>query len=156
MPDIEIKGMREALDKLDRATSDAVISRIMWAGVVHIEGKVKPYPPSSAANSPKAWTSGGNNRWYERGYGSKWVRKDGSVRGRQSSEMHGRSWTVRVRRHMGVVGNDTTYGRYLQDEAKQARFHRARNWKTIQDVVEEERDTVVGFAKREIDRELNR
>jgi len=156
--EIEIRGMKEALAKLDRATSDAVIGRIIFSGLVHLNERAMSYPPSTEANQPRGFNSMYSirthrpmNTWYQRGYGSKWVRKDGSVKGRQSSEQLQQSWTARMRgKYTGVLGNDTTYGPYVQDEKKQARFHRARGWKTIQDI------TVLQFAKAEIDRALAR
>jgi hypothetical protein len=155
MSSIEIKGMKEALAKLDRATSDAVIHRILTGGSRHLMGKIKPYAPSSEANQPRSWTSKGRNSWYQRGYGSKWVRKNNSIAGRQSSEQLEQNWSIRVEKYQARVGNNASYGPYVQGK-EQASFHKARGWKTTDQVVDEEREPIVQFAKREVDRELSK
>lgn len=161
MTTIELKGLREAIAKLDRATSDAVVKRILTAGAIHLYGKAKEYPPSTEANQPRGFNSvysirsrRAMNTWYQRGYGSKWVRKDGSIGSRQSSEQLQQNWSMRVLSNSAVIGNNASYGIYVQDERKQASFHKGRGWRTIQDITEKERDTVLQFAKREVDREL--
>jgi hypothetical protein len=77
------------------AYSDLVrelLPALQAAAVGYLEAfrnELTPYPSSSEANSPNA-----RGRWYERGYGPKWTRKDGSTGGRKTSQMLGRSWSV--------------------------------------------------------------
>jgi hypothetical protein len=61
------------------------------AAAVHVKGKIAQYPPSSEANVP----GGPGSQWYQRGWGSKWMRMDETVNGRMSSEDLGQKWTVR-------------------------------------------------------------
>jgi hypothetical protein len=155
MSSIEVKGLEEALNKLDRATGDAVIKRILTGGSSQIHKVVQVYPPSSEANTPKtSWKSGGPNYWYQRGFGSKWIRKDGTINFNDSSEQITQRWTTEVGKYRAVLGSNVSYGRYVMDEAKQAKIHGERGWRTIQDIAEKERDEVLAFAKREIDKEL--
>ncbi|GAG42428.1 unnamed protein product, partial [marine sediment metagenome] len=109
------------------------------------------YPPESAANRPPGING---YSWYQRGFGTRTT----TGRGYNTSEGLGRAWTWEVTNggRRGEVGNDTSYGPYVQDKTKQTRFHKARNWKTIQDVLKKATPKIVGFFKRGYDKELGR
>lgn len=144
---VEIKGLDKTLRKLSHPAHIAAAKRGLQAGSVHIKGKTAKYPPSTAANSPS------QPRWYERGYGPRWRRVSGGIGGRKTSETLGRKWTT-ASRNAGltqVVGNNVSYGPYVQDEDRQARALKRIGWKTIQKVADEEGDTVVNFVKKQID-----
>jgi hypothetical protein len=81
------------------------------------------YPPASEANQP-------NHRWYQRGYGPRWTRKDGSIGGRPTSEQLGQSWAVAKKRWGTIVGSRASYSPVVQHHKEQARFHKARGWVT--------------------------
>ena len=100
-----------------------------------IENYVAPYAPETAANMKPGWfvIGGGKrgNRWYERGYGTKWLRKDGSVGGRKTSQVLNRQWNVQRHGDIGaVLNNKASYGLYVHGADQQASFHAAHNWRT--------------------------
>jgi hypothetical protein len=86
------------------------------------------------------------------------MRKDGSVwkPKKATSETLGRKWTTKKRDRglTWIIGNNVCYGEYVQDRGKQAKFHKRRGWKTIQDVAEQEAETVVNFIKAKVDKIL--
>jgi hypothetical protein len=151
MPEyVQYDGLEELLNALAESPEVAVdiFSRVLDKATLAIEGRVRPYPPATYANQPRSWTSGGDNRWYERGYGPKWVRKDGSINGRKTSRFLGRQWTREISIYpngvsqMGIrgpvaeaiMGNSAPYVNYVQGR-KQARFHAERGWVTLDDAV---------------------
>jgi len=138
MPDvvIRIEGLDRIQHKLKQLEPRRYMSDVMGECLSDIKDDVAVYPPATEANQPRSFTSGGVNRWYERGYGSRWARKDGSIGGSPTSEELGRSWTTRVEQQgmRGVVGNKVSYGPFVQDEDDQAPFHKERGWGTIQEV----------------------
>jgi len=138
MPDviIRIEGLDRVQDKLKQLEPRRYMTAVMGECVSDIKDDIAVYAPSTEANLPRSWTSGGPNTWYERGYGTRRVRKDGSIIGYPTSEELGRSWTTRVEQQgmRGVVGNKVSYGPFVQDEDEQAPFHKARGWRTIQEV----------------------
>lgn len=138
---VEIEGMERVVEKIKTLQDLAPAKAGLKAAGTHIKGVVNRYPPSSDANVPY------QRRWYERGWGTKWMRRDGSVGGRKTSETLGRKWTIRTadRGLTVIVGNNVSYGPAVQDAEHQADFHAARGWKTIQDVASEESDRVVNF-----------
>ena len=146
---VRIEGMEKLEKKLRKVQDKKTVRAALKAAGVHIKGKVDKYPPSSGANSPK-----GHGGWYERGFGTKYRRLDGVVTGRKTSETLGRKWTVKQTRTETRVGNNVSYGPYVQDDDDQASFHKARGWKTIQTVAKEEADEVVKLVKKAVDEAL--
>ena len=149
MTSITINGLDELTAKLKKLEDLKAIAPALRAGALHVKGKIATYPPSSEANSP------GQKRWYERGYGSKWTRADGSVGGKKTSEFLGRKWTI-GERNAGltqIVGKNTSYGIYVQGE-KQAAFHGRRGWKTTDQIADSETKPVIDLISRELDKLL--
>lgn len=157
MTTIIIQGDEDVKQLLARLGDGRALKMALYAMGVHYKGKINRYPPATEANQPRAYnTVSGGNTWYERGYGSKRIRRDGSIVGRKTSETLGRKWTVE-RRDQGltvVVGNNVSYSIYVHDADKQAWFHARRGWKTAQQVLEDEKSTLLAFAQTELDKLL--
>lgn len=136
---IRIKGLDRIARKLDKLENAQYLSAAMTAGLSHLKDGVAQYPPASEANQPY------QRRWYERNWGSKWMRRDASIGGRRTSEMLGKSWTTRIENRgvRGILGTKVSYAPFVQDKTRQARFHAMRGWKTVQDVIRERRRRVV-------------
>ena len=151
MPEaVTIKGLPELARKLDNLQDLKKLVPALKASASHIKGTVNVYPPATLANSET------RPRWYQRNYGPRWRRKDGTIGGRKTSENLKHKWTTKDRDRglTWIVGNNVSYGEYVQDRGKQARWHKRNKWKTIQDVAEQEADTVVKFIKAEVDKIL--
>lgn len=152
----EIRGMRELLQKLDTLAGLEGAKRGLKAGALHIKGIVSQYPPATEANSSTM------DRWYQRGYGPRWRRRDGSIGGSKTSEALGRKWTEESRNGglTQVIGNNVTYGPWVQAAEKagtkgpQASFHKQHGWKTDEEVIDQEGSRVLSFVKSEIERDL--
>ena len=106
----------------------AALKKASFAIGEQVRGKIAVYPPKR----PPA-TRG---RWYQRGYGPRWRRKDGSIGGRKTSEQLGQRWTTRQKGTGAVVGNAASYSPFVQNEEKQAAVHRAAGWMTDKKAVE--------------------
>lgn len=123
---IRITGLDNAR-RLLGTNFNGVLKSATKAIALEVQGTIAPYPPATEANSP----SNDRGRWYERGYGPRWQRKDGSVAGSKTSQMLGRSWGIRPTGRIGhLVGNRATYAPYVHAKDKQARFHKVRRWVT--------------------------
>jgi len=70
------------------------------------------------------------------------------------SEMLGKSWSVTVAANrdgvVGEIGNNTSYAPWVQGD-KQARFHTARGWKTLDTALEESMEDINGFFEDALD-----
>ena len=129
------------------------------AATVHVAGKAQIYPPETMANQPKIYQRGGNNTWYQRGYGSKRATPSGKVWGKGSSEQLQQQWAKGIRFEndglTGIVGNKVSYAPYVMGERNvQATALKGIGWKSVEDIADEERDTVLNFIKENIDRAL--
>ena len=154
MSDIQIIGLekiRKHFDAIEPALKTAI-----KAATLHVKGKVAKYPPSSEANIPF------QRRWYERGWGSKWMIKNGTWHGNKSSEMLGRKWTIEMRNNgmEGVIGNNVNYGPDVQGGADAPHPQTAPlkriGWKTTDEVAEEEQETVMRYISDAIEKALSR
>lgn len=146
---IKIEGLGRLRGKLRKLDDLEGIKYAMVAGAKHVKAKVAEYPPESEANRPSE-----TGRWYERGYGTRWPGG-----GKKTSEMLGRKWSPPQVRDGGltvVIGNNVSYGVYVQDDDHQARFHKKNKWKTIQDVAAEEADRVNEYIKDAVDKILRK
>jgi hypothetical protein len=143
---VTVRDVNGVFKKLDRFGRPGVFRRPMVKSVAHLHNKIAVYAPASEANS-----SGSGYSWYERGFGTRTV----TGRAYPTSETLGRRWTHEVSADgkRGVVGNNASYGPFVQSGERQAGFHKRRGWETDQGVAEKEGKTVVGFFEDEI-REL--
>ncbi len=152
--------------QLERAFAEAParimrgLKAMMGGATELIRSGVADYPPETAGNKPRAFTSGGQNIWYERGFGSRWARKDGSAGERQTSETLGRSWTTEVRGFAagvrGIVGTRASYAPLVQDEKQQTAVHKRHKWPTIQSVFKEKRREIIKLFDSVIARIIRR
>ena len=53
-----------------------------------------------------------------------------------------------------VVGNNASYGPYVQGDEDQAAFHTARGWQTVGQVAEAEAETVTQFVADQIEKAI--
>lgn len=129
MATLEIRGLDQLLRRLNAVQVERVLRPPMVRSVERVRAHIGSYARS--AGTPTAS--------YIRGRGP--TLRDGSVR-RLTSQHLGKRWTVEVKTNgsnlIGIVGNDTTYGPYVQSAEHQARHHAMRGWKTDVDVLEDE------------------
>jgi hypothetical protein len=147
--EVRVNGLSELLKKVHDVEQLKFVTSALEAGAEQIKSNIAEYPPASMANNPA------NKRWYERGYGPRW---QGGSGGKKTSEMLGRKWTI-AKKHQGltvVIGNNVSYGPYVQDEDKQAHFHRERGWKTTKKAAEEEAPKILEFIRDYLRRQLNK
>lgn len=159
---IRIEGLDRVLKKINTLEELKPIKDALKAGAVHVKGKIAKYPPASEANRRGRSVFYGGSisyRWYQRGYGPMWIRRrDGSIAGKKTSETLGRRWTTASRNRglTWIVGNNVSYGPFVQDKDRQAAFHKVRGWKTTEEVAEEEAKTVLEFIEKEVEKVLEK
>ena len=127
MTTITIKGVDELVAKLGKAAAIETLRPPMKRAVVRLQRGMAEYPTLRA--------------------GSSYVRT-GTL---------GRRWTTRVLRSAGglrgKVGNNTSYGPFVQSRQFQASIHRGR-WQTDEQVVERNEGAIVQDFTRAIDEAL--
>lgn len=156
---IQIDGLDELLDALETAAEQAqpMLEQAIARSLAAIQGRVREYPPASEANQPRTTyqtpppRGRDPNRWYERGYGTKWITAEGQVRGKKTSRFLGRQWTQRVQTVdigvVGVLGNSAPYADEVQGR-KQKTYHARRGWITLDTAIEQSTaDIEAAFAE---------
>ena len=149
---VRLDGL-DALTRLVHADLQTAAGNAAFAVGTQLQANISPYPPSTSANAPRAWQSKGRNSWYERGFGPRWARKDGSIGGRKLSQTLNRRWSIQRNGNQTVVANIATYGAYVHrggtEQPHQAGFHTARGWRTdVQGIRELEQTGVVNAIVR--------
>ncbi len=146
---VQIKGLDQLVKKINNLSppqSGKVKKKAMDQSVKVVRADVAKYPAAGQANSAANGYS-----WYQRGLGTRTA--TGLVYA--TSETLGRRWTDDVRKggNEGVVGNNASYARFVQDADLQASFHKARGWPTVQEVVTDRSGDILEFfslAYREV------
>lgn len=119
---VEVKGLDEIARRLN-ASLEPIIKAVAFVAATEAQDFISPYPTQPAPANPK--------RWYERGYGSKWRTKDGSIHGRKTSEVLGRKWSIRPYQNVGaVLQNTASYAPFVHSADNQATIHKNTGWKT--------------------------
>ncbi len=123
---IHIEGL-DRVQKLLGTSFERPLDSACQGIALEVQGQIAPYPPATEANSP----SNPKGHWYERGFGPRWYRQDGSIAGRKTSQTLGRRWGVhRQGRLSWLVTNAATYAPYLHAQARQVKWAGARGWRT--------------------------
>ncbi len=110
-----------------------VIQVAAFAWAQQVKRIMVVYPPPNVGNRPNL------GRWYQRGYGPRWQRKDGTIGGRKTSEMLNRSWAVKREPDGASVGTRVSYSAWVHSSKYQAAVHKRHGWKTDVMAVEEAR-----------------
>jgi len=147
---MELKGYKLLERKLGPIQAGKFWKALLSAAASDVKDYIAVYPAASIANSPQA------RRWYERGYGPRWYRADGSTGGSKTSETLGRRWTISANSQRAIVGNNASYARAVQSAKEQAPYHGQRGWRTDEETLKEMRPKIVEKLRRAIDRILSR
>jgi hypothetical protein len=97
-------------------------------------GEATDYPPETEANRPRVYPP----YYYERGYG---LIYNSGMR-LPTSEQLNESWSAKIRivgadTVEGTASTDATYAPYVQSQQFQAWFHAARDWRTVETILDE-------------------
>ena len=151
MPDITIEGHDALHAKLGQLEGLRSMKGVLMTAGMMLKDYIAEYPAATEVNTP----GGPGSRWYQRGYGPKWMRKDGAVNGIESSQALGRRWTVVAKSDREVlVGNSASYAPYVQSAEKQAGFHKRRGWRTDEMAIKEMAPKIERMAAVEVKRML--
>lgn len=159
MTNITLEGYDELLAKLTRLEQMKQLGKAVKAAATHVKGKIAQYPgkPGRRPN-PGLYGKSAKAARMRAGFFARL--KSGAIevpyrRGiSPGSQTLGKKWTIKSENSglTAVVGNSVTYGRLVQSDKKQTAFHAATGWKTVEEVAENERETVVRFIADELER----
>jgi len=132
---VKVEGIEELEKKMGKLKAHSFIRGLMVAAANDLVTFTAPYPSAPPY---------GGKAWYERGFGSRWRVKDGSIHGRRTSENINQSWSVKAHGSRdAIIKNEASYSGYVHDKDKQVGFHAARGWRTLQDMWEKHTGEIV-------------
>lgn len=147
---VRVEGLDRLRRKMEKYPEGA--REGLRAGAAHLMSRVKVYPPSTIANKPKQWKSGGDNSWYQRGWGSKWVVKSGEVHGYKTSEKLDTRWDLRVEALRATIVNNASYAPFVHDTERQAEHMRRIGWKTANDILKTDEGIILELIKAHLEK----
>ena len=152
-----IKGLDQLQNKLKRLGDMSDAEPILRAAGKDLEAWIKEYPD---INNRAVAEAQGKRSWYERKQGSAYLRKDGRITIRPTSQRLGSQWSVKTQSRPGevvaIVGNKANrYNIYVHSAEKQARVMAARGWRTDRDAIIEKRPVIIRQVRNYIRRILN-
>ena len=151
---IEVIGLEELRRKLTRAGAHNALVPEMSRALERIRAPLVKYPPKPTFQGHATWMTPKQRRWFFANLRAGNI----TVPYRRTGKL-GQGWTSRVTSDAvgleGTVGNALghTYGRYVQDKARQAKIHQGR-WSTVQDVTNRVLPTITAGFQKEINRLL--
>ena len=154
---IVIKGLDELTEKFDKIGQlDGVKAAMKNAGD-HMEDAMKVYPAKPHFQHRWPFVSDKQRRYFF------WALKQGKIevpyrRGQSpGSEDLGQRWTVATRDQgfTVIVGNNASYGPFVQSHDSQSKMMKVIGWKTDQQVLDENKGEVVEYIRDAIVKIIN-
>lgn len=143
-------GYEEAMKKLSSESMQGICEQALKRFAEEVKLRAIPYPPEGPWNRPGPYP----HRWYQRQFGPRWMNKDGSYGGRNTSERMQKSWVTEMRAwNEAVVGNMASYADYVQG-GQQRDFHQEHGWKKVEDIAAEQSDLWTKIFSEELERAI--
>ena len=115
----------------------------------HLRRKLQKYPPPGPWNTPGPYPK----RWYERGWGSRYARVDGSVGGKRTSEKLKSSWfRPRAGGFGRILFNTASYAGFVPGPDEQTGVHKRHGWRTTEQHMEDDWP----FMEKQLNKALDR
>ena len=152
---IDQKALNSIIRKLESLDDPKVFRIPMDQSVKHLKRRIEKYPPQQSR--PQPFKTDKSRRFFF------WALKAGKItvpykRGGINSETLGRSWTTTISANgrRGEIGTVASYAPLVQDKTRQAAYHRAGGWRTVQDVAKKEESAIVRYFEKAYERVLSK
>jgi hypothetical protein len=133
-----------------------IVARPLRDSAMLINNDLRRYPPISEANQPPSPPPG---RFYTRGVGGFYVRKDGRMRRISTSQRLGVSWSTRYTSQPNLaraeITTNVTYAPQVHGTADQKHYHKRRGWQTVQMLFDKHRASIVNNVAQAVNRALH-
>lgn len=148
--------LKEVMIKIKAVIDDpAARQRVLTKAGNELKKIMAIYPPAGIWNRPPG--SRGDNRWYERGYGSRWLRRDGSLGGTNNSQQFDRSWVSEKRDEFSQsVNTSVTYAPFLIDPNQRVNWAVSHGWVSVDKTAEEFTPEFEKIILDELDKQIDK
>ena len=152
-------SLKEIMARVKKVIDDpASRRRVLLRAVLELKDLAAAYPVAGRWNSAPG--TKGDDRWYQRGYGSRWLRKDGTFGGSNTSQRLQQSWNTEVQRQDEFTASaftDVTYAPYLLDEEKpRVNWAQSHGWQSLDEIQEDYAPRFERAVLDEVDDQINK
>jgi hypothetical protein len=128
--------------------------RVLLRGSLELKDRYIVYPTAGKWNSAPG--TKGNNKWYQRKFGSRYLRKDGTTGGRNTSQNLQTSWQSQLAADDYFISTFTavTYAPYLYDPAQRVGWAAGHGWQDVNEIAENYAPRLVEIVGEEIDKQI--
>ena len=152
-------SLKEIMARVKKVIDDpASRRRVLLRAVLELKDLAAAYPVAGRWNSAPG--TKGDNRWYQRGFGSRWLRKDGTFGGSNTSQRLQQSWNTEVQRQDEFTASaftDVTYAPYLLDEEKpRVNWAQSHGWQSLDEIQEDYSPRFERAVLDEVDDQINK
>lgn len=165
-------SLKEIMARVKKVIDDpASRRRVLLRAVLELKDLAAAYPEEGQYNKPshtrfirRATKHGLETRevsgWYQRGYGSRWLRKNGTFGGSNTSQRLQQSWNTEVQRQDEFTASaftDVTYAPYLLDEEKpRVNWAQSHGWQSLDEIQEDYAPRFERAVLDEVDDQINK
>jgi hypothetical protein len=127
--------------------------RVLLRGSLELRDRYIVYPAAGPWNRDPG--TKGNHRWYQRKFGARYKRKDGTTGGRNTSQNLQTSWKSQLADDDYSVSTFTevTYAPYLYDPAQRVGWAAEHGWQDVNQIAENYAPRFVELVGEEIDKQ---
>lgn len=141
---------------LEVVNSKELRRTILSRAVLELADRLRVYPPAGQWNAMPG--TRGDMRWYQRLFGPRYMRKNGSLGGKNTSQQLQRSWKVEVMSRdefTASVFTEVTYAPYLYDPKKRVSWAAEHGWKTTDEISDDYIERFLELAADEVEKKLS-
>lgn len=127
--------------------------RVLIRASLELTDRARAYPPAGPWNSAPGINGRG---WYQRQFGPRWLRRDGTTGGRNTSERLQKNWRTEISNdvYSASVYTPVSYAPFLYDPAQRASWAAAHGWATIDQIANDYTPRFLELVGDEIDKQI--
>lgn len=131
--------------------------RVLIRAVLELKDRAAAYPPEGPWN--KAPGAKGNNIWYQRQFGMRWIKKDGFYGGKNTSQRLQKNWQTEVQRADTFTASaftEVTYAPGLLDNENRFTWAGEHGWQTLDEIADGYQPRFVELVLAEVDAQIKK
>lgn len=159
-PSIRLEGLPELVAKLRRLSDLRRVIAAVKSAAGHVKRQFQEYPPRASLTRMSVYGQTFQSERQRRYFFA--ALRDGRIEvpyrrgGSPGSRNIKQSWTVTTSNGgmTAEIGTNAPYAGWLHRHGQQSRYHAAVGWRTDQEIMDAERETVVGYITDAVREEL--
>jgi len=131
--------------------------RLLLRAVLELKDLTAAYPVAGAWNSAPG--AKGDGQWYQRNFGTRYSRKDGTTGGRNTSQKLQKNWRTEIQRKdefSASVFTEVTYAPFLLDPTKRVHWAAGHGWQSLDEIEKDYMPRFEKLALEEIDKQIKK